>query len=234
MKKAVPYTTTLMQWKDKQVLRNLFGTNQANGSGMTFVAGATKINLKNLKTWRHQLYSDRRFEPSTNSSRRLTWAYKLKPLKSSSQISSANWLNIFLIHVITVICIALLLPMQQFYVTKMMMLIFTIIVMRLYLFSVCMVCWVLKNMYFKEHPWMIASKYSMCDSENNTWEFKLCSMFKLSPKEKVWFFTPVEYSSNGKGIMAPMEYKPMVYSPNGKGMVSWKILFRSGNGHSKR
>ena len=50
MKKAVPYTTTLMQCKDKQVLRNLFGTNQANGSGMTFVAGATKINLKNLKT----------------------------------------------------------------------------------------------------------------------------------------------------------------------------------------
>ena len=31
---------------------------------------------------------------------------------------------------------------------------------------------------FKEHPWVIASKYSICDSENNS-EFKVCSMFKL-------------------------------------------------------
>ena len=50
MKKAVPHTITLMQCKARQVLRNLFGTNQANGSDMTFVEGATKINLKNLKT----------------------------------------------------------------------------------------------------------------------------------------------------------------------------------------
>ena len=34
-----------------------------------------------------------------------------------------------------------------------------------------------------------------------------------------WFVTPVEYSSNGKGIMAPMEYSRMVYRPNEKGMV---------------
>ena len=50
MKKAVPYTTTLMHCKATQVVHNLFGTNQANGSDMTFVAGATKINLRNLKT----------------------------------------------------------------------------------------------------------------------------------------------------------------------------------------
>ena len=33
----------------------------------------------------------------------------------------------------------MLLPMQQFYITKMMMLIFTIIVMCLYLYSVCLI-----------------------------------------------------------------------------------------------
>ena len=50
MKKAVLYTTTLMQYKARHVLRNLFSTDQGNGSYMTFVAGATKISLKNLKT----------------------------------------------------------------------------------------------------------------------------------------------------------------------------------------
>ena len=50
MKKAVLHTTTLIQCKARQVLRNLFGTNQENHSDMTFVAGATKINLKDLKT----------------------------------------------------------------------------------------------------------------------------------------------------------------------------------------
>ena len=50
MKKFVPHTTTLMHGKARQVLRSLFGTNQANGSDMTFVAGATKINLRILKT----------------------------------------------------------------------------------------------------------------------------------------------------------------------------------------
>ena len=50
MKKAAPHTTTLMQCKARQVLRNLFGTKQANGSDMTFVAEAFKINLKNFKT----------------------------------------------------------------------------------------------------------------------------------------------------------------------------------------
>ena len=54
-----------------------------------------KVNLKNLKTqfwlddlmqatsWRHQLYSDRRFEPLANSAKSLTWAYMLKALKSA-------------------------------------------------------------------------------------------------------------------------------------------------------
>ena len=44
--------------------------------------------------WMHQLYSDERFKPLTNSGRSLTWAYKLKILKSSSQISATSWLKI--------------------------------------------------------------------------------------------------------------------------------------------
>ena len=51
MKKAVLYTTTLMHSKTRHVLRDLFSTTEGNGSEMTFVAGGTKINLKNLKTW---------------------------------------------------------------------------------------------------------------------------------------------------------------------------------------
>ena len=38
-----------MHCKATQVLRNLFITNRGNGSEITFVAGATKIDLKNLK-----------------------------------------------------------------------------------------------------------------------------------------------------------------------------------------
>ena len=44
----------------------------------------------------------------------------------------------------------------------------------------------------------------------------------------------MEYNLNGKGIMAPMEYVLMVYSHNRKGMILRKIVFRSGNCHSKR
>ena len=43
MKKAVLYTITLMDYKDEQVLRVLFCTNQGNGSERTFFARATKI-----------------------------------------------------------------------------------------------------------------------------------------------------------------------------------------------
>ena len=127
----------------------------------------------------------------------------------------------------------LLLPMQQFYITKLMMLIFSIIVMRLYLYSRCMVCRVLKNTYFKEHSWVIASKYSIMQKAI-LGNLNYVQYLNLAPIEKAWFFTPVEYSPNGKDIMVPMEYKTMVYSPNGKSMVSWKILFRSDNGHTKR
>ena len=50
MKKAVFHATNLMHCKDRQVLRDLrFSTNQRNGSEITFSAGTTKSNLKNLK-----------------------------------------------------------------------------------------------------------------------------------------------------------------------------------------
>ena len=49
MKKAILHTITLMHCKDRQVLRDVFSTNQGNGSDMTFVAGAIKIP-QNLKT----------------------------------------------------------------------------------------------------------------------------------------------------------------------------------------
>ena len=96
--KTVLHTTTLTPCKARQVLLDLlFSTNQGSGSEMTFAAGATKINLKNLKCvaiiddlrqetiWRLQLYrGNYRFEPLTNSGRSLTWAYTLIALKSSS------------------------------------------------------------------------------------------------------------------------------------------------------
>ena len=49
MKKAVVHTTTLMHCKARKDLRDLFSTNQGNGSEMRFVARATKINFTNLK-----------------------------------------------------------------------------------------------------------------------------------------------------------------------------------------
>ena len=48
VKKSVLHITTLVHCKARQVFHDLFSANQGNGSDMTFVAGATKINLKNL------------------------------------------------------------------------------------------------------------------------------------------------------------------------------------------
>ena len=50
MKKAVLYTTTSIHCKAIHGLPDLFSTNKGNGSEMTCLAGAAKINLKNLKT----------------------------------------------------------------------------------------------------------------------------------------------------------------------------------------
>ena len=70
-----------------------------------------------------------------------------------------------------------------------MMLMFFIIVMCSYFYSVCLVSLVLKKPYSKEHLSVVAFKYSTCDIGN---EFELCSMLK--------------HGSNGKC---------MIYGPNG-------------------
>ena len=49
MRKTVLHITTLTHCKAAKVLRDLFSTNQENGSEMRFVTGATKINLKKSK-----------------------------------------------------------------------------------------------------------------------------------------------------------------------------------------
>ena len=59
------------------------------------------------------------FEPLTNTGKSLTWANKLKALKSA-------WYNL---------CNKC--DEQQFYITKMMILILSVIVMYLYLYPVC-------------------------------------------------------------------------------------------------
>ena len=79
------------------------------------------------------------------------------------------------------------------------------------------------NTYFKEHLSMFASKYSICNMENKTYGFTLCSMFKHSPNGKSMVYGP-----NGKGIMALIEYTLIIYGPSGKSMVLWNIIFPSG------
>ena len=81
---------------------------------------------------------------------------------------------------------------------------FSIILICSYIYSVCLVSTVLKNTYFKKHLSLVASQWSLCSTENNTPEFKLCLMFKDAPAEKAWFMAPMEYIPNGKGIMVPM------------------------------
>ena len=95
MKKPALHTAVPMHGKARQVLHDLFSINQGNGSEVTFVALATKVNLKNLKSllwlddlmqatiWRHQLYIGGISEPLTSSGKTLAWAYKLKALKSA-------------------------------------------------------------------------------------------------------------------------------------------------------
>ena len=111
--------------------------------------------------FRHQLYSDERFESLTNSGRSLSWAYELKALKSA-------WYNLFNT------C-----DEKQFYITKMMMLITSDIVMCSFLYSVCLVSRVLKNTYSKEHLSVIASKYNIYNMENKTYEFTLGDIQKV-------------------------------------------------------
>ena len=73
----------------------------------------------------------------------------------------------------------------------MMMLMFSIIVMCSCLYLVCLLCRVLKKTYFKQHLSVVASKYSLSDTQNNT-QSKSCSMFKYIPNGK-----DIAYGPNG-------------------------------------
>ena len=50
----------------------------------------------------------------------------------------------------------------------MMMFIFSIITMWSYFYLVYLISRVLKNIYFKKNLFAVASKYELCDMENNT------------------------------------------------------------------
>ena len=105
----------------------------------------------------------------------------------------------------------------------------SVIAMCSYLYPVGLIPRVLKNTYFKKHLSVVASKNSICDMENETEEFTLCSMFKQIPNGKGMVYGP-----NGKRIMASLEYTLIIYSSSGKGMALWKIVFPSGNRNGKR
>ena len=49
-KKALLHTATMIHCKAGEFLRFLLSTTQENDLEVTFLAGATKVNLKNLET----------------------------------------------------------------------------------------------------------------------------------------------------------------------------------------
>ena len=133
--------------------------------------------------WRHWLYRDGRFEPLANSARSLTWAYKLKTLKSSSQISATNWLKVSLMKFFQYIWWAAMLYNKDDDADLLYLWLCS------YLYLVFLLYRVLKKTYFKQHLSVVASKYSLSDTQNNT-QSKLCSMFQYSPNENGIVYGP--------------------------------------------
>ena len=88
----------------------------------------------------------------------------------------------------------------------MMMLIFSVIVMCSYFYSVCLASRALTITFFKEHLSVAASKYSICDIENKIRNLHYVQCSNIAPVKKAWF-------------MASMEYTLIIFSPNGKCMV---------------
>ena len=76
--------------------------------------------------------------------------------------------------------------MQQFYITKMMLLIFSIIVIG----SLCLVCLILKNTYFKEKFSVAPSKYSICnpDTKQKSLDYNNNIQFLVAPIEQALFY----------------------------------------------
>ena len=65
-----------------------------------------------------------------------------------------------------------------------MVLIFSIILMCSYLYSVCSGFRVLKNIYFNQLLSLVASKYSICNIKNNTQELNCVQCSIIAPLEK--------------------------------------------------
>ena len=74
---------------------------------------------------------------------------------------------------------------------------------------------------------MIASKYSICNTENNR-NLNYVYCLNLAPMEKALFLAPMEYSPNRKGITMPMKHTPMVleiYAPREKAWFYKRFFF---------
>ena len=98
-----------------------------------------------------------------------------------------------------VVCIAVLLPMQQFYITKVMMLVLSITVMCSYLCSVCLVCRVLNNVYFKGHLWFMAPMEHSPNGKGIMAPMEYSPMI-YSPSGKIMFLWKILFQrGNGHG-----------------------------------
>ena len=158
MKHVVLHTTTLMHCKARQVLRDLFSTSQQNlwQGLLKLTSEIWKPRYNRRFTWACILKASK---PSLQISA-TNWTSQLDkiflthfmpliyfdtPWKHqktygflmfsgvSKEISGTKWVSIYDDIVVP---IAVLLPIQQFYITKMMMLIFSITVVSVSLFSV--------------------------------------------------------------------------------------------------
>ena len=86
-----------------------------------------------------------------------------------------------------------------------------------YLYSVCLVSYVLKNIHLKEDFSVVVSKYSLSDMEKTLRSLNHLQCLKIVQMEKAWFMISMEYSRNGKGIMVPIENTLIFYTPIEKG-----------------
>ena len=147
--KNVVLHTTLMHCKATQVLRDLFSTNQQN-------------------LWQELLkLASEIWKPRYN--RRFTWACILKASKSSLQLSAINWPcqldKIFLTHFMPLIYFDSPWKHQKTYGFLMFLGVSKEISGTKWV-SICDDC--LVYLVFKEYLSVVATKYRICDTENNT------------------------------------------------------------------
>ena len=104
----------------------------------------------------------------------------------------------------------------------MMMLIFSIIVMCSYLYLVCLLYRVLKKTYLKQHLSVVASTMKLLSFmlphiayllRKTILKLNFVQFLNIVPMKKTQFMVPMEYNTNGKGIMAPMKYILIILAP---------------------